>query len=978
MLERQFMNEKFLELHYVYSSMSVHQQRSTIGNIKLINKFREGTSPKSPEAFSDYKQFIFWIDFFVEMSKNHEGIAGGLGEKSDDTRFPILIAEPNKTYSPSYTLVNLEEKSLSIWNVITAPSGPNKLNVHQWRFPVDAIKAVSASKRDDRAVFLYVYQNSDDFMLFFPSDGHRGRFLHLMEDITSNNDGSKLIFDYERIQTVNYEYEYDSLGNKVILGKGTFGKVFAGRDVTSQRAIAIKEVEIKNSEEIQPLMEEIQLHSTLSHKNIVQYLGCEVSEDGRTFKIFMEQVPGGSLSSLLRSKWGPLIDNESTIIYYARQILEGLNYLARRSRKLFECLCKYFLRPYFQHAQRIAHRDIKGDNVLVNTYSGLCKISDFGTCKRLAGLNPVTDTFTGTLQYMAPEVIDQGQRGYGAPADIWSFGCTMIEMATGKPPFVELGSPQAAMFKVGMFKMHPPIPEELSDEAKVFILRCFEPDSTKRPTCAELLQDPFLESLRRRQETGARKIENKIKKTIKDAFKRSTSYISGNTITTSADSNSNNNDYEYDFETIAEEPAEADSKIPASSHMPLLTSSTTPSQKTAALLLSAPTSNNASPTPVDIRVSSNSNELSPGVPASGDHSNRFFLLRKDSERRETLVAIMTDFDKEIIESWLAAIRKDILKPVLSENLLTPLLAALREHIHSRDYSIVQKALDKIRSDLDYDATSVGQLHLALFMLQDAVIFLQMYYRAYDVDDSYLVLKQQQIKPHWMFALDNLIRSAVQCAVNVLSPDLGANMTSAENADSASASQYSTVESRKSQNVSAGPASLNLKMTREPVFSISNNNTHVFNELKDLIDQNKRLLDELINVNRRYQELLKCSIQDKNGVCQFLTEMSRHSYADSGAYVNFHSPATCGPSTSSIYSTLSRLNSTSSVKDVHLAKWLREREFDEQIIRKIVCEEEFTKEDFLEYVSSREELLRIGLNTSVVLSFLARKSIIKLG
>ncbi|EPS65325.1 hypothetical protein M569_09452, partial [Genlisea aurea] len=77
-------------------------------------------------------------------------------------------------------------------------------------------------------------------------------------------------------------------------------------------------------------------------------------------------------------------------------------------------------------------------------------------------------------------------------ADIWSVGCTVIEMATGKAPWSQQYQEFAALFHVGTTKSHPPIPEHLSNEAKDFLLKCLQKEPDLRPTSSELLTHPFV------------------------------------------------------------------------------------------------------------------------------------------------------------------------------------------------------------------------------------------------------------------------------------------------------------------------------------------------------------------------------------------------------------------------------------------------------------------------------------------------------
>ncbi|XP_025424577.1 mitogen-activated protein kinase kinase kinase 15 isoform X4 [Sipha flava] len=712
---------------------------STVGNILLISKFKKKS--EEIESTAEEQIFGFWMDYFIEATKT---------EIDDSIRFPILILEPSKVFMPSYVNVNLgaEEKSIHVWNLCVFCMKKMCKQAHDWLFVASMIRGVSLYKRDERCLFLYVHENSDDFQMFFPSSQYRQRFYDLIIKLTEGEEGMMTNLEEDSIgDQVNFEYEFDDSKKKIILGKGTYGIVYAARDLNTQVRIAVKEIPERNlGGYVQPLHEEIKLHSQLYHRNIVRYLGS-ISEDG-FFKIFMEQVPGGSLSALLRSKWGPLKENESTISYYTKQILEGLKYL---------------------HDQKIVHRDIKGDNVLVNTYSGVVKISDFGTSKRLTGLCPSTGTFTGTLQYMAPEVIDKGQREYGAPADIWSLGCTVVEMATGKPPFIELGSAEAAVFKVGYYKMHPEIPIELSERAKTFIRRCFVPEPDQRATAADLLEDSFMSEKKKTSKALIAPLE----------FNRSVSVPVEKNLKSNQVSVDQENNENPSKRVLKEDSWLTKSQPEKIKQNQFLSSTSLPNMQHSSNSFERQKYN---------RRQSSGTLLSPeidmgtaGSSAEAEHDG-FYMLKKDSQRRTTLARVLANDRCTLCKVWLQFISREFSQPMLTNEHLEMLMEGLRVYIADQKRSAVERTINSLKENLNFDSDAVHQLHFSLYFFQDA---------------AKSVLRLHNIKPHWMFALDNLVHSAVQAAIAVLKPEFEDNLPSKETKPDGSISSAITDDTKNS-------------------------------------------------------------------------------------------------------------------------------------------------------------------------------------
>ncbi|OMJ81076.1 hypothetical protein SteCoe_18535 [Stentor coeruleus] len=256
-----------------------------------------------------------------------------------------------------------------------------------------------------------------------------------------------------------------------LIGEGVYGKVFQAMDQDTGELLAVKIIKLSNNSETAEkqfylLSQEIELLKSLRHINIIKYYQTDISMDSKCVNIILEYVTGGSLRDLLL-KYGSF--SENVIKNYIIQILKGLVYL---------------------HSKNIVHRDLKSANILV-TEDAVIKLSDFG-CSRKMENGDISMSIKGSPYWMAPEVVLQ--EGHGLPSDIWSLGCLIIEMATGKPPWSEISNKASDIIKlISMPGRVPKIPD-LSSDLKDIVKKCLNRDPSLRPTARLLLMHQCITS----------------------------------------------------------------------------------------------------------------------------------------------------------------------------------------------------------------------------------------------------------------------------------------------------------------------------------------------------------------------------------------------------------------------------------------------------------------------------------------------------
>ncbi|KAI5955589.1 CLA4 [Candida theae] len=249
-------------------------------------------------------------------------------------------------------------------------------------------------------------------------------------------------------------------------GQGASGNVYLAEMISERKKIAIKQMDLNVQPRKELIINEILVMKDSQHKNIVNFLDSYLIGDSELW-VIMEYMEGGSLTEIIENNEFKL--NERQIATICFETLKGLQHL---------------------HKKHIIHRDIKSDNVLLDS-QGNVKITDFGFCAKLTDQRNKRATMVGTPYWMAPEVVKQKE--YDAKVDVWSLGIMTIEMIEGEPPYLN-EEPLKALYLIatnGTPKLKKP--ELLSNSIKKFLSICLCVDVRYRATTDELLEHSFIQ-----------------------------------------------------------------------------------------------------------------------------------------------------------------------------------------------------------------------------------------------------------------------------------------------------------------------------------------------------------------------------------------------------------------------------------------------------------------------------------------------------
>jgi hypothetical protein len=256
--------------------------------------------------------------------------------------------------------------------------------------------------------------------------------------------------------------------NKKSIGQGGMGTIFQGTSRKTGEKLALKRLTLGKDTDLPGLQNEIAMMKTSEHPSVVEYRETFMFDN--CLWVVMELMDGGSLTTILQA-------------------------YQKKRKELTEAQIAGFMKPClkavdFLHSMGRLHRDIKSDNILVNT-RGEVKIADFGFCVQLTKEKDMRQSMVGTPYWMAPELV-RGLK-YDQKVDIWSLGIMMIEMAEWEPPYLR-EQPLRALYLIAT-KGTPRLKKEAEFSAPFmdFYKRSLAVEPKARASAADLLAHPYLE-----------------------------------------------------------------------------------------------------------------------------------------------------------------------------------------------------------------------------------------------------------------------------------------------------------------------------------------------------------------------------------------------------------------------------------------------------------------------------------------------------